>query len=1048
MEVSTINAAVFAKMFLAGAKNLEAKKEWINELNVFPVPDGDTGTNMSMTIMSAAKAVSELENPTMKELAKAISSGSLRGARGNSGVILSQLFRGFTKVIAEYDELDVVILTEAMQKAVETAYKAVMKPKEGTILTVAKGAANKALELCDDTDDIVFFVDEVIKEADHVLSKTPDMLPVLKQAGVVDSGGQGLVQVLKGGYDSLIGKEIDYSIEGSAASAGVMKITAETEADIKFGYCTEFIIVLNQPLTEKQEHEYKNFLESIGDSIVVVADDEIVKTHVHTNDPGLAIQEALKHGSLSKIKIDNMREEHQEKLIKDAEKLAKEQKEEETKEEKTEEPRKEMGFISVSIGAGVNEIFNGLGVDYIIEGGQTMNPSTENMLNAIDHVNADNIFILPNNKNIVLAANQAASLVEDKKIIVIPTKTIPQGITALINFIPDQSAEENAERMTEELENVKTGQVTYAVRDTVIDDKEIKQGDYMGIGDKSILAVGKDIKSTTEDMVAEMVDEESAIICIYYGEEVTEEELINKIDKLNNDNIQYINSGIKQQNVEVADVNKKEEYNYTIYTAVLDDLEYFDNIYSDRLIYNTLKVVNRDLVFLIPILVLMLIGLIPVIIIGIGKNNKTEGIALNWYDKILIELAALIAIFIGCIGTVFIVSVNSVSTLVSFIMAMSVIAVGLIIIYLSCIMLFETIVKRIKTHTFVKTTIAYWLYIKIKEFIGDMKITKKLVLYFILFIIANLISFAIMWSDGFSGLVLTIILYAITYAYMAKRVKSYAKINNAIDNLYKGNTDIQLKKEDVCKEMQNIAEKINDIAGGLSNAIEEKLKSERLKTELITNVSHDIKTPLTSIINYVDLLKKEKTDGEKAEEYLNILDNKSQRLKKLTEDLVEASKASAGAIKLNMEKLNVRELIKQVSGEFEDKFKAHQLEEIISFPENDIYIMADSRYMYRILENMYSNISKYAMEGTRVYTDITEKDNNVYIQIKNVSKQKLNISADELMQRFVRGEASRNTEGSGLGLSIARSLTELQQGTFNIYLDGDLFKVTIQFATI
>lgn len=524
MEVSTINAAVFAKMFLAGAKNLEAKKEWINELNVFPVPDGDTGTNMSMTIMSAAKAVSELENPTMKELAKAISSGSLRGARGNSGVILSQLFRGFTKVIAEYDELDVVILTEAMQKAVETAYKAVMKPKEGTILTVAKGAANKALELCDDTDDIVFFVDEVIKEADHVLSKTPDMLPVLKQAGVVDSGGQGLVQVLKGGYDSLIGKEIDYSIEGSAASAGVMKITAETEADIKFGYCTEFIIVLNQPLTEKQEHEYKGFLESIGDSIVVVADDEIVKTHVHTNDPGLAIQEALKHGSLSKIKIDNMREEHQEKLIKDAEKLAKEQKEEETKEEKTEEPRKEMGFISVSIGAGVNEIFNGLGVDYIIEGGQTMNPSTEDMLNAIDHVNADNIFILPNNKNIVLAANQAASLVEDKKIIVIPTKTIPQGITALINFIPDQPAEENAKRMTEELENVKTGQVTYAVRDTVIDDKEIKQGDYMGIGDKSILAVGKDIKSTTEDMVAEMIDEESAIICIYYGEEVTEED--------------------------------------------------------------------------------------------------------------------------------------------------------------------------------------------------------------------------------------------------------------------------------------------------------------------------------------------------------------------------------------------------------------------------------------------------------------------------------------------------------------------------------------------
>ena len=522
MEINTINAAAFAKMFLAGAKNLEAKKEWINELNVFPVPDGDTGTNMSMTIMSAAKEVSALENPTMAELAKAISSGSLRGARGNSGVILSQLFRGFSKVIAGYDELDVMILTEAMQKAVETAYKAVMKPKEGTILTVAKGAANKALELCEDTDDVVYFIDEVIKEADHVLSKTPDMLPVLKQAGVVDSGGQGLMQVLKGGYDSLLGKEIDYTIEGAASGSGVVKISAEAEAEIKFGYCTEFIIVLKQPLTEKQEHEYKAFLESIGDSIVVVADDEIVKTHVHTNDPGLAIQKALTHGSLSKIKIDNMREEHQERLIKDAEKLAAEQAAKEA-EAKADEPRKDMGFISVSIGEGVNEIFKGLGVDYIIEGGQTMNPSTEDMLNAIEKVNADSIFILPNNKNIILAANQAASLVEDKKIVVIPTKTIPQGITALINFIPDKSVDENAERMTEELENVKTGQVTYAVRDTVIDDKEIKQGDYMGIGDKSILAVGQDIAATTKAMVDEMLDEESAIICIYYGEEVTEE---------------------------------------------------------------------------------------------------------------------------------------------------------------------------------------------------------------------------------------------------------------------------------------------------------------------------------------------------------------------------------------------------------------------------------------------------------------------------------------------------------------------------------------------
>lgn len=537
MEIQTINAAAFAKMFLAGAKNLEAKKEWINELNVFPVPDGDTGTNMSMTIMSAAKAVNELEQPTMKTLAKAISSGSLRGARGNSGVILSQLFRGFTKVIAEYDELDVTILTDAMQKAVETAYKAVMKPKEGTILTVAKGAANRALELCSETDDIVFFVDEIIKEADHVLSKTPDMLPVLKQAGVVDSGGQGLVQVLKGAYDSLLGKEIDYTIEGSSASSGVMKITAETEADIKFGYCTEFIIVLNQPLSDRQEREYKSYLESIGDSIVVVADDEIVKTHVHTNDPGLAIQKALTHGSLSKIKIDNMREEHQEKLIKDAQKLAAEQvgnagQSEQTYGEASEssvaadsaEPAKEMGFISVSIGEGLNEIFNGLGVDYIIEGGQTMNPSTEDMLNAIEQVNAKHIFILPNNKNIVLAANQAASLVEDKEIIVIPTRTIPQGITALINFIPDQSPAENAKRMTEELENVKTGQVTYAVRDTEIDDKTIKQGDYMGIGDKTILAVGEDMTATTREMIDQMVDEESAIICIYYGEEIAEED--------------------------------------------------------------------------------------------------------------------------------------------------------------------------------------------------------------------------------------------------------------------------------------------------------------------------------------------------------------------------------------------------------------------------------------------------------------------------------------------------------------------------------------------
>ena len=521
MEITSINAEKLAKMFLAGAKNLDAKKEWINELNVFPVPDGDTGTNMSMTIMSAAKEVSSLSNPGMKDLAKAISSGSLRGARGNSGVILSQLFRGFCKVIGEYQEIDVNILSDAFQKAVETAYKAVMKPKEGTILTVAKGAADRALELSEETEDIVYFCEEVIKEAEYVLSQTPEMLPVLKQAGVVDSGGQGLVQVLKGAYDSLMGKEIDYEIEGAASGSGVVKISAQTEEEIKFGYCTEFIIVLNHPLSDKDEQEYKAFLESIGDSIVVVADDEIVKTHVHTNDPGLAIQKALTHGSLSRIKIDNMREEHQEKLIKDAEKVAAQQKEEQAA--KTEEPRKDSGFIAVSIGEGVNEIFRGLGVDYIIEGGQTMNPSTEDMLEAIDKVNADHIFILPNNTNIIMAANQAATLVEDKEIIVLPTKTIPQGITAMVNFIPDYSVEENKDTMMAEIENVKTGQVTYAVRDTEIDGKTIKQNDYMGIGDKSILSVGQDLKATTLEMVDEMVDEDSAIVSIYYGEDVSEE---------------------------------------------------------------------------------------------------------------------------------------------------------------------------------------------------------------------------------------------------------------------------------------------------------------------------------------------------------------------------------------------------------------------------------------------------------------------------------------------------------------------------------------------
>ena len=530
MEITSINSKLLARMFLAGAKNLDSKKDWINELNVFPVPDGDTGTNMTMTIMSAAKEVSSLTEPTMAELAKAISSGSLRGARGNSGVILSQLFRGFCKVIKEYDEIDVTILCEACQKAVETAYKAVMKPKEGTILTVAKGAAEKALELSDETEDVVTFVEEVIKQAEYVLDQTPEMLPVLKQAGVVDSGGQGLVQVLKGAYDALIGKEIDYTIEGAPTGAAPAKISAETEAEIKFGYCTEFIIVLNAPMSDNEEHAYKAFLESIGDSIVVVADDEIVKTHVHTNDPGLALQKALTFGSLSKIKIDNMREEHQEKLIKDSQKLAAQQKAEEEAyeaaqaDEKTNNmPAKEIGFVSVSIGEGMNEVFRGLGVDYLIEGGQTMNPSTEDMLNAIEHVNAKTVFILPNNKNIIMAANQAVDLVEDKQIIVIPTKTIPQGITALVNYIPDHSAEENKEQMMAEIENVKTGQVTYAVRDTEIDGKTIKQNDFMGIGDKSILSVGTDLKATTLEMVDAMVDEDSAIVSIYFGSDSDED---------------------------------------------------------------------------------------------------------------------------------------------------------------------------------------------------------------------------------------------------------------------------------------------------------------------------------------------------------------------------------------------------------------------------------------------------------------------------------------------------------------------------------------------
>lgn len=525
MSTNTIDARMLGKMFLAGARNLETKKEWINELNVFPVPDGDTGTNMTLTITAAAGEVGNLEELNMETLAKCISSGSLRGARGNSGVILSQLLRGFTKGIKDQEELDVIDLANAMQKAVETAYKAVMKPKEGTILTVAKGAALKAAELAQSMEDMEEFCRLVIEEAQEVLSRTPDMLPVLKEAGVVDSGGQGLVEVLKGCYDALLGKEVDYSFETPKKESEV-RISARTEAEIRFGYCTEFIIMLEKAYDEKTELEFKAFLESIGDSIVVVSDDDIVKVHVHTNDPGLAIQRALTYGALSRMKIDNMRLEHEEKLIKDASRIAAEQKkqDEAKKAEKKEEPRKEMGFISVSIGEGVGEIFKGLGVDYLIEGGQTMNPSTEDMLEAISQVNADHIFILPNNKNIILAANQAGSLTSDKHVIVIPTKTVPQGITAMVNYIPEETPGENELRMQEEIQNVKTGQVTYAVRDTKIDDKEIHLGDIMGIGDDGILAVGKEVQETALSMMEELVDADSEIIGVYYGEEVSEED--------------------------------------------------------------------------------------------------------------------------------------------------------------------------------------------------------------------------------------------------------------------------------------------------------------------------------------------------------------------------------------------------------------------------------------------------------------------------------------------------------------------------------------------
>lgn len=518
--MKTIDAAMVQRCFLAGAKRIEANKEYINELNVFPVPDGDTGTNMTLTIMSAAKEVSTLTSPTMEQVCKAISGGSLRGARGNSGVILSQLFRGLSKELREYQGVSVTVLASAFERAVETAYKAVMKPKEGTILTVARGGAERARQLAEEgEEDILAFTEEVVRHMKDVLDITPELLPVLKEAGVVDSGGQGLLTIMEGVLDALQGKETDFSITVPETSvqkaAGAANDTIST-ADIKFGYCTEFIVMVEKPYDAAEEVRFKSYLESIGDSIVVVSDEDIVKVHVHTNDPGLAIQKALTYGSLTKMKIDNMREEHNERVIQGASQLA----------EKQEEaaPRKPAGFLAVSIGEGLNRIFEEIGADYVIEGGQTMNPSTEDMLNAIAQVNADTIFILPNNSNIILAAEQAAKLTKDKEIIVVPSKTVPQGITAIINYMPDKSAAENKERMAEEMQKVKTGQVTYAVRDTAMDGKEIKAGDIMGIGDKTICSVGSDIAEVTFELLESLLDDESELVSLYFGQDGSEED--------------------------------------------------------------------------------------------------------------------------------------------------------------------------------------------------------------------------------------------------------------------------------------------------------------------------------------------------------------------------------------------------------------------------------------------------------------------------------------------------------------------------------------------
>lgn len=534
MSRESIDAKMFRQMFLAGAADLKANKEWINELNVFPVPDGDTGTNMTMTITSAVHEVGDLSDDyDMKTLCKAISSGSLRGARGNSGVILSQLLRGFCKTVRESAEITVPLAADGCERAVDTAYKAVMKPKEGTILTVAKGMAVKARELADAGEtDLDKFIEEVTQYGDEVLAKTPELLPVLKQAGVVDSGGQGLMQVIKGCLDGLRGKTVTpedvLQEEEAAESESEAAVEAEIDESIRFGYGTDFQIVLDRATSlwnPKTERDFENFLKSIGDTVTSVLEGNAVTVHLNTNDPGLAVEKALMYGQLRDIRIRNLRLEKKIAGKPEGGKAAEaEEKEQPAPAEPVAEemPHKDVGFIAVCAGSGLEEIFRGLGVDYVVSGGQTMNPSTDDVLKAVGKVNADTVFVLPNNKNIIMAANQAAALTEDKQVVVIPTKTVPQGITAVINFMPDADVETNRDNMTQEIARVESAEVTYAVRDTMIDDTIIHQGDMMGLGDKGILAVGSDRDDTTIETLRKMVKDTTSLVSIYYGSDVTE----------------------------------------------------------------------------------------------------------------------------------------------------------------------------------------------------------------------------------------------------------------------------------------------------------------------------------------------------------------------------------------------------------------------------------------------------------------------------------------------------------------------------------------------